>query len=268
MKSLLDPTVTVTGPGGERLEGDKGFIHPSTSFVQSGTTTPMSSDTEADITDIKRALKMNISSSEINSTPASHRVIRSVIRGEFSKMQQEAAAGIRRQRTYLVATDLSDTAAHALEWTIGTVLRDGDTLLAVYAVDEGSGNSKSGESEGSIGIGEGASALRDTAALVGSLPMHNIDPTPAIGHSPLAGTVPSSSKSPDTRNMSKAEQERVHAAQDISDRCVALLRKTRLQVRVVVEVLHCKSPKHLITEVVCSPLPPRHSSIPVSLTDC
>ncbi len=38
-----------------------------------------------------------------------------------------------------MSTDLSDEAAYALEWTIGTVLRDGDTLLAVYAVDEGIG---------------------------------------------------------------------------------------------------------------------------------
>ncbi|KAI9716672.1 MAG: hypothetical protein M1812_005210 [Candelaria pacifica] len=247
VKSLLDPTVTVTGPGGERLQGDKGSVHPSTSFVQSGLNTPMSSDTEADLTDIKRAQRMNISMSAITSTPASHRVIRTVIRGEFSKMQQEAEQGIRRQRTYLVATDLSDEAAHALEWTIGTVLRDGDTLLAVYAVDEEVGTGKTGETEGSVGIGEGASAMRDTAAMVGSLPTHNID---ISGHSPLASTINSSSKSPDTRNMSKSEQERYHAVRDISERCVRLLRKTRLQVRVVVEVVHCKSPKHLITEVI------------------
>jgi hypothetical protein len=37
---------------------------------------------------------------------------------------------------------------------------------------------------------------------------------------------------------------------EVSDRCVKLLRKTRLQARVVVEVFHCKSPKHMITEVV------------------
>lgn len=37
---------------------------------------------------------------------------------------------------------------------------------------------------------------------------------------------------------------------DISERVTKLLRKTRLQVRVIVEVLHCKNPKHLITEVI------------------
>jgi len=57
------------------------------------------------------------------------------------------------------------------------------------------------------------------------------------------------------KDMSKAEQDRFRAAEDISQRCVKLLRKTRLQVRVVVEVFHCKSPRHMITEVVSTCLP-------------
>ena len=36
---------------------------------------------------------------------------------------------------YLVATDLSGEAQHALEWRIGMVLRNGDTLMAIYAID-------------------------------------------------------------------------------------------------------------------------------------
>ena len=51
--------------------------------------------------------------------------------------------------------------------------------------------------------------------------------------------------------MGKAEKERYQACVEVSDRCVKLLRRTRLQVRAVVEVFHCKSPKHMITEVVC-----------------
>lgn len=64
--------------------------------------------------------------------------------GEFAKMQHEAEEGTRRVRKYLVATDLSDEAAYALEWTIGTILRDGDTLLALYALDE--------ESKGGVAV--------------------------------------------------------------------------------------------------------------------
>jgi nucleotide-binding universal stress UspA family protein len=52
------------------------------------------------------------------------------------------------------------------------------------------------------------------------------------------------------RGKGKAEQERYRAVQDITERLSRLLRKTKLQVKVVIEVIHCKSPKHLITEVI------------------
>jgi hypothetical protein len=260
VKSLLGPPVAVTPPG-ERLTSRRPGVHPSTSFdhAGAGVSTPLTSDTEADLTDIKRAQRMNVAISPITSTPESHRVIRTVIRGEFANMQREAEEGLRRQRTYLVATDLSDEAAHALEWTIGTVLRDGDTLLAVYAVDEDTGTGKGGDGErGGVAIGEGASAVKDQAEVVGSFTAKSYGADISSTHSPLAlgpatGLAPNASSthtSPDSRTKSKAEQERFHAAEDITQRCVKLLRKTRLQVRVVIEVIHCKSPKHLITEVV------------------
>jgi hypothetical protein len=175
-------------------------------------------------------------------------------------MQEEAEQGKRRQRTYLVATDLSEEAMHALEWTIGTVLRDGDTLLAVYAVDEETGTGKAGDDSphgGGVAIGEGAASLKDQAAVIGSFTEKarsssaTLHPSPlALGSGVRSASIASSRNSPDGRAKSRAEQERIHAAEDISQRCVKLLRKTRLQVRVVIEVIHCKSPKHLITEVV------------------
>ena len=233
-------------------------MHPTTSFDRSGISTPMASDTEAELSDIKRAQRMHLSLSPANSTPESHRVIRTIIRGEFSKMQQEADEGLRRQRTYLVATDLSDEAAHALEWTIGTVLRDGDTLLAIYAVNEESGTGKSGDSDSvqGVAVGEGALSVHDQAAVVDSqtakaAQQHATAPSPLSTPSLQLGRQSvSASASPESRQRSKAEQERLHVAGDITQRCIKLLRKTRLQVRVVIEVIHCKSPKHLITEVV------------------
>lgn len=143
---------------------------------------------------------------------------------------------------YLVATDISPEAEYALEWTIGTVLRDGDTLFAVYAVDEDTAGTGG---EGGVEIGHGAESVRDTAAIVRGLPANVAAPaTP----SPL-------SKGADVRSRSRgvygaAETERRRAVEDVTERCVRLLRKTRLQVRVVVEVFHCKSPRHMITEVI------------------
>ncbi|KAI9811248.1 MAG: hypothetical protein M1827_005580 [Pycnora praestabilis] len=256
VKSLLEPTMLVAGPGGERLPVKKQGVHPSASFDSpaSGVNTPHDSDNE-EMKEIRKAQNMSVVSSIIHSTPESHRAVRTIHRGDFSKMEEEAKEGIRRQRTYVVATDLSDEAAHALEWTIGTVLRDGDTLYAIYAVDQETGTGKGGDSEGGVRTGEGASTMMDTAAVVNSL-TRNIQNTTSSALSPLAvpglgsGTIDTAGNSPNTRNMSKREQERYHATEDISQRIVRLLRKTRLQVRVVVEVIHCKSPQRLITEVI------------------
>ena len=250
--------MTVTGPAGEKISTKKTGVHPNTNYNAqiSGTTSPATSDSE-DLNDIRRAQRLTIAPSHIdNSIP--HRAIKTIIRGEFSKMQQEAEQGSRRLRTYLVATDLSSEAAYALEWTIGTVLRDGDTLLAMYAVDEDVGTGKAGEPDSVSGlpIGEGGRAMQETAAVVGRLTAATHNVVSKVGSSPLAGPslLPGESSragSTDSRSVSHAMHERVHAAEDISQTCIKFLRKTKLQVRIAVEVIHCKSPKHMITEAVC-----------------
>jgi hypothetical protein len=159
---------------------------------------------------------------------------------------------------YLVATDLSEEAAYALEWTIGTVLRDGDTLLAVYAVDEeaGTGGDPSASVNTSVGIGEGSNQMKEAAAIVRTLSKQQglVVPGEVWGKASTDGRSPSHVR---TMSLSgykdKAESARHYATEEITERCIKLLRKTKLQVRVVVEVFHCKSPKHMITEVVRPP---------------
>ena len=119
---------------------------------------------------------------------------------------------------YLVATDISEEAAYALEWTIGTVLRDGDTLLAVYAVDEEAGTG--GDSSG-VGIGEGATAQQETDHLVKTLSNHRGISEAPHGPSPLSNSVLASEA--DVNAMGRAEKERYQAAVEVSDRCVKLL---------------------------------------------
>lgn len=234
------------------MKSSKPGVHPNTSFDEgaSGFNTPVDSDTEADLTDIKRAQKLSINMTSVVSTPATSRCVRTIYRGDFVKMQREAQDNQRRVRKYLVATDLSDEAAHALEWTIGTVLRDGDTLLAIYCVDEELGiapNDASGDDQ-----------MKEQAAAIAASTKPSVS-TPILGPvnspSPLGpglrlGSTSSATSSPMGRERSKAEQERYRAVQDITDRVSRLLRKTKLQVKVVIEVIHCKSPKHLITEVI------------------
>ena len=251
VRSLLDPEITITAPSGDRFKYSKAGVHPNTSFDEgtSGFNTPVDSDTEADLSDIKRAQKLSVNMTPVVSTPATSRCVRTIYRGDFPKMQQEAHDNQRRVRKYLVATDLSDEAAHALEWTIGTVLRDGDTLLAIYCVDEDVGIANEGLGDDSQ-MKEQIAAIAASATLSASTPIL----APMNVPSPLGPGYRldqnSTSASPVGRERGKAEQERYRAVQDITDRVSKLLRKTKLQVKVVIEVIHCKSPKHLITEVI------------------
>lgn len=245
--SNADPTITVTPPTSDppSHSSRKPEVHPSTAFdfAVSNTSTPVHSDDEEHLSDLRRAQRLSLNISPIHSTPSAHRVIRQIIRGDYLYFQRQAEEGRRRQRVYLVATDLSPEAEYALEWTIGTVLRDGDTLLAVYAVDEESGTG--GVSEG-VEIGHGADVVKDTATIVRSMTAEDMSSTTGLPRDNSTARMAFAER----EGMPRAEQERFRAAEDISQRCVKLLRKTRLQVRVVVEVFHCKSPRHMITEVV------------------
>ncbi|RPA81035.1 hypothetical protein BJ508DRAFT_184123, partial [Ascobolus immersus RN42] len=247
----------------------KSAIYPSTSFdVASGTSTPMSSDAEADLLDLKRAQKMEMVVSPIVSNPETNRAIRSITRGDFDELQNEAEMGNRRQRSYLVATDLSAEAAYALEWTIGTVLRDGDTLLAISAMEEDGDEKGAGDknllpshahsSDSQVNSANSSSANIDTTVTPAPIslppPLQNLPMTssplasPAL-IPPLPGSVaPSRNHSRD--RTSKSEAERISACDSITTLIQKLLKRTRLQVRVVIEVIHCKSPKHLLTEVI------------------
>jgi hypothetical protein len=254
-RSLLDPAINVTGPDGERMtrRNSSGIVHPHTSFDQggSGHSTPVHSDHEDNLAEIRSAQQLSLNISPIQSSPEAHRCVRQVVRGDYSQFAEDAQKGLRRQRVYLVSTDLSDEAAYALEWTIGTVLRDGDTLLAVYAVDEETGVTTTDAS--GAPISQGTTGRLESDHLRRTLSNHDGLPTIQSGASPspLANSIMSTEA--DISAMGKAEKERYQACVEVSDRCIKLLRKTRLQVRAVVEVFHCKSPKHMITEVVSLP---------------
>lgn len=84
-------------------------------------------------------------------------------------------------------------------------------------------------------------------------PPPNMTSAPPFPHLPRASALnnsDSSSPAPSSRERGRAEEERRRAVNDIQERVERLLRRTRLQVRVIVEVIHCKNPKHLITEVI------------------
>ncbi|PNY27687.1 Uncharacterized protein TCAP_02390 [Tolypocladium capitatum] len=238
----------------------KGGIHPNTSYDQcpaSGAPSVVDSDEDADVDDIKRAQQLSFSMTNILTSPESHRAVRVIYRGEYNKIAQQAEEEHHRLRKYLVATDLSDESTHALEWAIGTVLRDGDTLIAIYCVDEETGIATSD----SALVPDDAKAMREQAAAIHSVtnsktapqvtPVTELKRTTALHLRNNSTGTSGSSPGPSARgDGSRADEERRRAIQDITDRVLRLLRKTRLQVRVIVEVLHCKNPRHLVTEVI------------------
>ncbi|KMU85735.1 hypothetical protein CIHG_03775 [Coccidioides immitis H538.4] len=132
-------------------------------------------------------------------------------------------------------------------------------MYAVYAVEDESGSSKTtgdADSTSSVHINDGAKAMLDITTTVGSQTEKTLgDPNRASAHSSPRGSssylIPESkSGSIDSRGTTKNEADRLHAIDLLTQTVVRLLRKTRLQVRVAIEIIHCKSPKHLITEAI------------------
>jgi hypothetical protein len=280
--SLLDPAITGIDIDGKPAYPKRTGVHPHTSFdveEDSGMVSPNDSAEEDMADDIVKAQSLSLRISRTNSDPSKCRCMRTVLRGDYGKIEEEAKSGLRRQRLYLVATDLSEEAAYALEWTIGTVLRDGDTLFAVYAMDisDVGGDSADAysisstnntEQQSAPTSGDGAKLMGDTFKMVRVL-SNTVEKTVSAEPSTLDPKIPnrfdiSSSRhssvarfgsfsSPDVGGMGRGERERIKAVESITDRVVHLLRKTKLQVRVIIDVLHSKSPRHIITEVVSPP---------------
>lgn len=231
-------------------------VHPSNNYEQSGSvaSSQASSDADPDLADISKARKLGINVSAVDTT-VPDRVCQILLRGDWGSIQQEADEERRRQRTYLVASDLSEEAVYALEWTIGTILRDGDTLIAMYAIEDENAGNRTSEKDQEALHAEGAQAAQHTETAMEDLTRKteehpvtatNLSPTifsPATENDSVAGSV-------DARRVSKAQMERLRAADSLRATCLKLVRKTRLQVRIMVEVIHCKSPKYLITGAV------------------
>lgn len=198
VKSLLDvdlPPGAVPPPSmAEYAAYKRRIIHPNTAFDNNMLEdTPYTSDTE-ELLDARRAAKLPFDISTVHSILGSKRMVRTMSRGE--NIPSLTDPNVKRPKTFLLGSDLSPESAHALEWTIGTVLRDSNVLYVVCAFED--------------------EVLNGTANL-----------TPQ-----------------------QQEDERMQAMNELTTLISKLLKRTRLQVHVIIEVIHCKSPKHLLTAVV------------------
>src|SRR5436305_4519135 len=97
-------------------------IFPSTNFDSSR---PQSTDGEkSDVAYAKEEETRKVARLAIHEGAMMHspdRTVMTIVRGEFREL--ELAGEFKRQRKYLVSSDLSPQATYAMEWAIGTVLR-------------------------------------------------------------------------------------------------------------------------------------------------
>ncbi|KAL2437183.1 hypothetical protein ABEF95_016714 [Exophiala dermatitidis] len=252
VKSLLEPSISITSPTGENIPEQKEEVHPPNNFTRPRSVSPSASgeddDEDDELAAIRKAKTLALNISPLDSTvPDRH--VRIILRGNWAKFDMEGKAGERNNRLYLVCSDLSTESLYAMEWVVGTMLRDGDTMLAIYAIeDENAGKVNEGDKEALQA--EGAKAGKDASDIMNSLTRQttqgggtsvgsNNKYLPATELQSLTGSV-------DARSVSKKEMERLRAVDKITDNFLKLVRKTSLQVRCMVEVIHCKSPKHLI----------------------
>lgn len=206
--------------------------HP-TSTVNSAN----NSENEIERDEIKKAQEMAVQLTDVFSDPDVNRSVRVIYRGDFTKVVSTAVEEHKTLRKYLVATDMSEHSQHALDWAVGTVLRDGDTLVVVRCLDE--------ESE------EGIGALAPPPATAHRSSSISVLTSGGLGSN--GGDSASASSAPeklDAASTDKLEGERNGVVEDLTAKVSKLLRRTKLQVRVIVEVIHCRTPKHLVLEMI------------------
>ncbi|KAJ9612920.1 hypothetical protein H2200_002861 [Cladophialophora chaetospira] len=257
VKSLLEPSISITSPTGEKFTDNKGGAKtpPRRGSVASAT-----SDEDDEAAAIRKAKSLGLNESQLDTTvPGRH--VQMVIRGNWVQFHEEAEAGERTARLYLLCSDLSVEASYAMEWVVGTMMRDGDTLLAIYAMEDENAvkdTAKATEAEREVLTAEGNKAGKDASDVMATLtrqttqsdvtssgPGRAIKYTPAAEAQSLTGSV-------DARKLSKKEMDRLKAVEALKNDFLKLVRKTTLQVRCMIEVIHCKSSKHLILGAIDS----------------
>lgn len=202
--------------------------HP-TSTVNSAN----NSENEIERDEIKKAQMMAVQLTDVFSDAEAKRSVRVVYRGDFTRVVGTAVEEHKTLRKYLVATDMSEHSQHALEWAVGTVLRDGDTLVVVRCIDE--------ESEEGVGLAPPAATAHRSSS---------ISVLTGSGNGGDAASAVSAPAIAEGAGADRLEGERSAAVEDLTAKVSRLLRRTKLQVRVIVEVIHCRNPKHLVLEMI------------------
>lgn len=252
-----------------RDEGDQ-QISPSGKFSETkGSIVPRSNYRAAspaalsaignDDDELRRAKAMELKVSPLDEK-IKDRTVKMIIRGEWESFQdhEDEQQGYRHEpRFYLVCSDLSNEASYALEWTVGTLLKDGDTLLILSAFeDENAAKHKDKDhEEPSLEVRlESAKAAEEANSTMATLTRQTTNlegGTKRHSKSPLVGLSDHNrSTSRSSRPRTKRDEERIKAVDKIEADFLRYVRKTALQVRCMFEVIHCRSPRHLVLNAI------------------
>lgn len=186
------------------------------------------------------------------------RSVKMIIRGEWESFQDiddEETEFRHEPRLYLVCSDLSSEASHALEWTVGTLLKDGDTLLIISAIEDENAPKHKPDEEPSAEIKmESVKAARQAGATMETLTRQTTNTEGTKQE--FLNTKIASLKDANARSLSRGSpgsrkgKDRVQAIEKLEQDFMKFVRKTTLQVRTMIEVLHCRSSRHLMLNAV------------------
>lgn len=148
----------------------------------------------------------------------------------------EAARDGRKVRRYVVASDMSEESRYAVEWGIGTVLRDGDEMLIVTVVEN--------EDKGTFSFFLGSPPFL-TLFFQLTQPFRNrLIGLPESAHNKRYGfltLVP-----PLSLLTGKSGAQRQGMAYILVRQATSLLQRTRLHVKVSCQAWHAKNARHML----------------------
>lgn len=212
-----------------------------------------------DDAELQRAKELVLRTSPMDET-VTDRSVKMIIRGEwaaFQDVEDEQTEFRHEPRLYLVCSDLSSEASHALEWTVGTLLKDGDTLLVISAIEDETVPRHNPQEEPTTEIKlESAKAAEQATATMEALTRQTTNQEGSTDElkPKVASMKDARSLSRGSRPRSKRDVDRAHAVEKLEQDFLKFVRKTSLQVRTMIEVLHCRSPRHLILNAVSTSL--------------
>ena len=195
----------------------------------------------ATLSDMELAQRLGIRIDQEEHPP--NRTVRKIIRGNPAKATGKAG---EKPRTYFLAANLTEESKYAIECALGTILRDGEILIVTFAIDK---NSKTGRPQEGVNQADDSTTAEAIASEATSLSEQSAR-KPSRFES-LRTLVPGSRKpSTSSEPRETKEQERQRAAEELVAHCEHFLRRTALQVFVLVEVIHCQNAQHMLLEAI------------------